>query len=169
MSRVSGEAAVQTLCGLSSSLLSSNVSAEHNLSTSFNTSNPAVCAVLGILSMYLAEMVSNLCFGVVNCFQYLSVFTYGNEVSVRLSTPSLFLRVWWRSGRMTAGTVVITGGILATVILLCIIAVLCYCRLQVSIAFIFHYRVKEPFTQNMFCSNAEGLETLFTDYQESLF
>lgn len=26
----------------------------------------------------------------------------------------------------------ITGGILATVILLCIIAVLCYCRLQVS-------------------------------------
>lgn len=40
-------------------------------------------------------------------------------------------RVWWRAGRMTAGTVVITGGILATVILLCIIAVLCYCRLQV--------------------------------------
>lgn len=34
---------------------------------------------------------------------------------------------------MTAGTVVITGGILATVILLCIIAVLCYCRLQVSV------------------------------------
>lgn len=33
---------------------------------------------------------------------------------------------------MTAGTVVITGGILATIILLCIIAVLCYCRLQVS-------------------------------------
>ncbi|XP_061555241.1 protein FAM163B isoform X2 [Phycodurus eques] len=33
---------------------------------------------------------------------------------------------------MTAGTVVITGGILATVILLLIIAVLCYCRLQVS-------------------------------------
>ncbi|XP_037668723.1 protein FAM163A [Choloepus didactylus] len=31
---------------------------------------------------------------------------------------------------MTAGTVVITGGILATAILLCIIAVLCYCRLQ---------------------------------------
>ncbi|CAN9504957.1 unnamed protein product [Ophioblennius macclurei] len=31
---------------------------------------------------------------------------------------------------MTAGTVVITGGILATVILLLIIAVLCYCRLQ---------------------------------------
>ncbi|XP_069333167.1 protein FAM163B [Eulemur rufifrons] len=31
---------------------------------------------------------------------------------------------------MTAGTVVITGGILATVILLCIVAVLCYCRLQ---------------------------------------
>ncbi|XP_039193094.1 protein FAM163A [Crotalus tigris] len=31
---------------------------------------------------------------------------------------------------MTAGTVVITGGILATVILFCIIAVLCYCRLQ---------------------------------------
>lgn len=35
---------------------------------------------------------------------------------------------------MTAGTVVITGGILATVILLCIIAVLCYCRLQVRLA-----------------------------------
>ena len=34
---------------------------------------------------------------------------------------------------MTAGTVVITGGILATVILLCIIAVLCYCRLQVGL------------------------------------
>lgn len=34
---------------------------------------------------------------------------------------------------MTAGTVVITGGILATVILLCIIAVLCYCRLQVCL------------------------------------
>lgn len=34
---------------------------------------------------------------------------------------------------MTAGTVVITGGILATVILLCIIAVLCYCRLQVHL------------------------------------
>uniref|UniRef100_H3DNH3 Family with sequence similarity 163 member B n=1 Tax=Tetraodon nigroviridis TaxID=99883 RepID=H3DNH3_TETNG len=31
---------------------------------------------------------------------------------------------------MTAGTVVITGGILASVILLLIIAVLCYCRLQ---------------------------------------
>lgn len=31
---------------------------------------------------------------------------------------------------MTAGTVVITGGILAAVILLSIIAVLCYCRLQ---------------------------------------
>ncbi len=59
---------------------------------------------------------------------------------------------------MTAGTVVITGGILATVILLCIIAVLCYCRLQVSVAFTFHCRVKEPFTQNMFCVNTEGLE-----------
>jgi len=34
---------------------------------------------------------------------------------------------------MTAGTVVITGGILATVILLLIIAVLCYCRLQVRL------------------------------------
>ena len=43
------------------------------------------------------------------------------------------VRVWWRAGRMTAGTVVITGGILATVILLCIIAVLCYCRLQVGL------------------------------------
>lgn len=38
---------------------------------------------------------------------------------------------------MTAGTVVITGGILATVILLCIIAVLCYCRLQVLGSFYF--------------------------------
>lgn len=41
-------------------------------------------------------------------------------------------RVGWGIGRMTAGTVVITGGILAAVILLSIIAVLCYCRLQVS-------------------------------------
>lgn len=48
------------------------------------------------------------------------------------------VRVWWRAGRMTAGTVVITGGILATVILLCIIAVLCYCRLQVWLS-IQHY------------------------------
>lgn len=39
---------------------------------------------------------------------------------------------------MTAGTVVITGGILATVILLCIIAVLCYCRLQVRLGGIPH-------------------------------
>ncbi|KTG02279.1 hypothetical protein cypCar_00016314 [Cyprinus carpio] len=31
---------------------------------------------------------------------------------------------------MTAGTVVITGGILATIILLTIVTVLCYCRLQ---------------------------------------
>uniref|UniRef100_A0A1A8EET2 Family with sequence similarity 163, member A n=1 Tax=Nothobranchius kadleci TaxID=1051664 RepID=A0A1A8EET2_NOTKA len=31
---------------------------------------------------------------------------------------------------MSAGTIVITGGILAGVILLCIVAVLCYCRLQ---------------------------------------
>ncbi|TRY82880.1 hypothetical protein DNTS_001524 [Danionella cerebrum] len=31
---------------------------------------------------------------------------------------------------MTAGTVVITGGILAAFILLCIIIILCYCRLQ---------------------------------------
>ncbi|XP_060776834.1 protein FAM163A-like [Neoarius graeffei] len=31
---------------------------------------------------------------------------------------------------MSAGTVVISGGILAAVILLCIITVLCYCRLQ---------------------------------------
>lgn len=54
-------------------------------------------------------------------------------VLVTVSTLLLLLpRVWWRSGRMTAGTVVITGGILATVILLCIIVVLCYCRLQVS-------------------------------------
>lgn len=47
-------------------------------------------------------------------------------------------RVWWRAGRMTAGTVVITGGILATVILLCIIAVLCYCRLQVYLCVCAH-------------------------------
>lgn len=32
---------------------------------------------------------------------------------------------------MSAGTIVIAGGILAGVILLCIVAVLCYCRLQV--------------------------------------
>lgn len=32
---------------------------------------------------------------------------------------------------MSAGTIVISGGILAGVILLCIVAVLCYCRLQV--------------------------------------
>ncbi|XP_068457123.1 protein FAM163A-like [Clinocottus analis] len=31
---------------------------------------------------------------------------------------------------MSAGTIVISGGILAGVILLCIVAVLCYCRLQ---------------------------------------
>ncbi|XP_061896394.1 protein FAM163A-like [Entelurus aequoreus] len=31
---------------------------------------------------------------------------------------------------MSAGTIVIAGGILAGVILLCIVAVLCYCRLQ---------------------------------------
>ncbi|XP_024918395.1 protein FAM163A-like [Cynoglossus semilaevis] len=31
---------------------------------------------------------------------------------------------------MSAGIIVITGGILAGVILLCIVAVLCYCRLQ---------------------------------------
>ncbi len=46
-----------------------------------------------------------------------------------------FLGCWWRAFRMTAGTVVITGGILATIILLCIIAILCYCRLQVSFCF----------------------------------
>lgn len=38
---------------------------------------------------------------------------------------------------MTAGTVVITGGILASVILLLIIAVLCYCRLQVRLHHLF--------------------------------
>lgn len=54
--------------------------------------------------------------------------TGGLKVTLCLSAS----RVSWRSGRMTAGTVVITGGILATVILLCIIVVLCYCRLQVS-------------------------------------
>ncbi|XP_068608504.1 protein FAM163A-like [Brachionichthys hirsutus] len=31
---------------------------------------------------------------------------------------------------MSAGTIVVSGGILAGVILLCIVAVLCYCRLQ---------------------------------------
>lgn len=35
---------------------------------------------------------------------------------------------------MSAGTIVIAGGILAAVILLCIVAVLCYCRLQVLLA-----------------------------------
>lgn len=53
------------------------------------------------------------------------------------SSPPLLLSLsagcWWRAIRMTAGTVVITGGILATVILLLIIAVLCYCRLQVRL------------------------------------
>lgn len=39
---------------------------------------------------------------------------------------------------MTAGTVVITGGILASVILLLIIAVLCYCRLQVRHVYIYN-------------------------------
>lgn len=34
---------------------------------------------------------------------------------------------------MSAGTIVISGGILAGVILLCIVAVLCYCRLQVPL------------------------------------
>lgn len=48
------------------------------------------------------------------------------------STHASLCRVGWGIGRMTAGTVVITGGILAAVILLSIIAVLCYCRLQVS-------------------------------------
>lgn len=33
---------------------------------------------------------------------------------------------------MTAGTVVITGGLIAAVILLTIVTVLCYCRLQVK-------------------------------------
>lgn len=55
------------------------------------------------------------------------------EVLVNDVTCRVRGRVWWRAGRMTAGTVVITGGILATVILLCIIAVLCYCRLQVCL------------------------------------
>lgn len=35
---------------------------------------------------------------------------------------------------MSAGTVVIAGGILATVILLTIVAVLCLCRLQVRLS-----------------------------------
>lgn len=34
---------------------------------------------------------------------------------------------------MSAGTVVIAGGVLATVILLTIVAVLCLCRLQVRL------------------------------------
>lgn len=49
--------------------------------------------------------------------------------------PDFFLLLlagcWWRAFRMSAGTVVIAGGILATVILLTIVAVLCLCRLQV--------------------------------------
>lgn len=40
---------------------------------------------------------------------------------------------WWRGFRMSAGTVVIAGGVLATVILLTIVAVLCLCRLQVRL------------------------------------
>lgn len=52
--------------------------------------------------------------------------------------PLLFLPAgcWWRGFRMSAGTVVIAGGILATVILLTIVAVLCLCRLQV---WLFYY------------------------------
>lgn len=56
------------------------------------------------------------------------------NLSLRLSSlPVSPWRVWWRAGRMSAGTIVISGGILAGVILLCIVAVLCYCRLQVSL------------------------------------
>lgn len=60
-----------------------------------------------------------------------------SELESRTTQPSLSVsswRVWWRAGRMSAGTIVITGGILAGVILLCIVAVLCYCRLQVSVS-----------------------------------
>lgn len=44
---------------------------------------------------------------------------------------------------MSAGTIVITGGILAGVILLCIVAVLCYCRLQVSVSLCLRQRQKK--------------------------
>ncbi|KAM4629311.1 protein FAM163A [Polymixia lowei] len=60
---------------------------------------------------------------------------------------------------MTAGTVVITGGILATVILLFIIAVLCYCRLQ-------YYCCKKhgsdtgSITQPQFSCSVAGLDGL---------
>lgn len=60
-------------------------------------------------------------------------YRVSNEKALSKFISCACLRVWWRAGRMTAGTVVITGGILATVILLCIIAVLCYCRLQVCL------------------------------------
>lgn len=40
---------------------------------------------------------------------------------------------------MSAGTIVISGGILAGVILLCIVAVLCYCRLQVPLCHCIFY------------------------------
>lgn len=55
---------------------------------------------------------------------------------------------------MTAGTVVITGGILATVILLCIIAVLCYCRLQVSPLGLWPEAARPP--ANLFITGAEN-------------
>lgn len=66
---------------------------------------------------------------------------------------------------MTAGTVVITGGILATVILLCIIAVLCYCRLQVSAVAVPH-RATKP--QQRHCSSGQtaaagGVSVGFSD------
>lgn len=46
---------------------------------------------------------------------------------------------------MSAGTIVIAGGILAGVILLCIVAVLCYCRLQVHF---YHIKVSNKRQHN---------------------
>lgn len=66
-----------------------------------------------------------------NCVPFFSIYPSLPILSAFASLLLLFAGCWWRAIRMTAGTVVITGGILATVILLLIIAVLCYCRLQV--------------------------------------
>lgn len=78
---------------------------------------------------------------------YLPVHS-SHSTSLSISSPNFLLFVllhlllflsagcWWRRFRMSAGTVVIAGGILATVILLTIVAVLCLCRLQV---WLFYY------------------------------
>lgn len=63
--------------------------------------------------------------------------------SVTVCVCALPAGCWWRGFRMSAGTVVIAGGILATVILLTIIAVLCLCRLQVQLSS--HQGAFQPF------------------------